>query len=62
MISVATERGEVLPALLNWSVRLKIRDQQVEELLDIGWKPEQPPGNLFPDTNIVSHGNKITTL
>ncbi len=63
VVPVVSERGKVPPALLDRSVCLEIRHEQVEKLLNVWRQSSQTTLDLPFDPDLVLHyGDNITAL
>jgi hypothetical protein len=60
VVPILPKRGEISPTLLDRTVCLEIRDQEVEKLLDIGRQFPQATLNVPLDSDLICHGDNIT--
>jgi hypothetical protein len=60
VVPILPKRGEIHPTLLDRAIRLQIRDQEVEKLLDIGRQLPQTTLHFPLDSDLICHGNDIT--
>jgi hypothetical protein len=61
-VPVSAKRRKVPPAFLFRPIRLEIRHEQVEQLLDVAGQSRKAPRHLLLDTDLaLEHGHNITT-